>query len=230
MSGEKTGKSRVHKPVRSDITIDDLNISGIDKKASAKLLQIVTAAVELFHWKGYGPTTTRDIGRACGISPGHIYYYIKSKDDIAAIFKAIHENDINKWEQSIRREIKRLPPGTLLSTAVRDYLHLLHLRRKMAIFWYHAATQVKPEYSADIRDLEKRIVNVFREIIELGCKEGRFHVSDPFLTACNIHMMCSTWALKRWVIEDRRTIDQYAGTCEELIITMVRGDLDPIPK
>jgi AcrR family transcriptional regulator len=226
MSGKRSGP--VHRNIVSDdITLDDLDGLGRNAKSNAKLLQIVQSAAELFHRKGYGPTTTREIGKACGISPGHLYYYIKSKDDIAAVFKEIHENDIDKWEQSVRKEMKQMPPVELLSKAVWDYIHLLHRRRKMAVFWYHAAMQVNLEYSADIRNLEKRIVNLFMEILELGCKKEQFSVSDPFITACNIYMICSTSALKRWLIKGRRTIDRYADTCVELIVTMVHCDPDP---
>jgi len=220
---EKPIRVRKTKAASEDLTIGDLGFAGRNKKANARLLEIVNAAAELFHRKGYGPTTTRDIGKACGISQGHLYYYIKSKDDIPAMFIAIQENDVDNWGKSVRKGFGKLPPEELLKKAVREYAELIHLRRKMVAFWYHAAVQVSREQAASMRENEVRVVRIFQEIIELGCKEGQFRVSDPFILACNIHMMCSTWALKRWHIKDSRSIDQYADVCVELVISMVRG-------
>ncbi len=224
MASDKLVKVRKNKAPREDITMDDLDAIIRSKKPSAKLLQIVMAAADLFHKKGYGPTTTRDIGEACNISPGHLYYYIKSKDDFPAIFRTIQKNSIDKWEKAIRKEMKRVPPDELLKKAVTDYAYVVHTGRKMTVFWYHAAVQVKKEDSAGIMEVEKQVVKVFREILESGCKQGQFHVKDPFIVASNIVMMCQTWALKRWLYKDSRTVDQYVDQIVALIAAMVKGN------
>jgi TetR/AcrR family transcriptional regulator, cholesterol catabolism regulator len=223
MTGDKTRRPRKRKVAAADITIDDLPTEGMNEKASTRLLQIVNAAADLFHSKGYGPTTTRDIGKACNISPGHLYYYIKSKEDFPGMFREIHNNEISAWEESIRKEMDQLPPDELLEKAVRGYALGIHTRRKMIVFWYHAAVQIKHEDRIGTMDIERRVDNLFQEIIELGNKEGRFHVRDPYIMAINICMMCQTWALKRWLIKDNRTIDQYIDSIVDLVITMVKG-------
>jgi hypothetical protein len=94
----------------------------------------------------------------------------------------------------------------------------------MTVFWYHAAVQVKREDSTGIMKIEKQVVNLFREILESGCKQGQFHVKDPLIVASNIVMMCQTWALKRWLYKDSRTIDQYVDQIVDLITAMVKGN------
>ncbi len=210
-----------------DITVSDLAKSGRNPRADARLLQIANVAAALFFEKGYVQTTTRDIGKACGISPGHLYYYINSKDDLPAMFAELHKKDIDKWEKQIRKDMKTLPPEELLKKAVLGYVYLIHLRRKMVVFWYHASLHLSDEQNAGIIDVETRVINLFKDIVELGIERGQFRVSDPFLTACNIHMMCVSWALKRWLIKDTRSIDQYAEVCVELVIPMVRGNTFP---
>ena len=101
---------------------------------------------------------------------------------------------------------------------------MVHIGRKLTVFWYHAAVQVKREDSAGIREVEKQVVSMFQEILESGCKQGQFHVKDPFLVASNIVMMCQTWALKRWLYKDSRTIDQYVDQIVDLISAMVKGN------
>jgi len=224
MALRKPKKTVKKDPLASELTVDDLGRAKKSKRADARLLQIANVAAALFFEKGYVLTTTRDIGQACGISPGHLYYYIKSKDDLPAMFAQIHKNDIDKWEKRIRPYMKTLPPEELLEKAVRGYAYLIHLRRKMVVFWYHASLQLSDEQNAGIIDVETRLINLFKDIIELGIKSGQFKVRDSFLTACSIHMMCVTWALKRWLIKDTRSFDQFADVCVELAIPMVRGD------
>jgi AcrR family transcriptional regulator len=215
------------KLVSGNITVGDLSRKGRNPRADARLLQIANTAAALFFEKGYVQTTTRDIGKACGISPGHLYYYINSKDDLPAMFAEIHKKDTDKWEKQIRRGMKILPPDELLKKAVRGHVHLVHLRRRMVVFWYHASLHLSYEQNAGIIDVETRVTNLYKDIVELGIVRGQFRVKDPFLTACNIHGMCVLWALKRWLIKDKRTVDQYASVCVELIIPMVRGNASP---
>jgi len=227
MAVKKSVQVRNPKLIPGDLTINDLSKKGLNPRADARLLQIANAAASLFFKKGYVQTTTRDIGKACGISPGHLYYYINSKDDLPAMFAEIHKKDIDKWEKQIRKGMKTLPPEESLKKAVLGYVYLVHLRRKMVVFWYHASLHLSDEQNAGIVDVETRIINLFKDIIELGVRRGQFRVSDSFLTACSIHMMCVSWALKRWLIKDTRSIDQYADVCVELVIPMVRGNTIP---
>ena len=213
--------------VPGEITASDLAKRGRNPRADARLLQIANAAVALFIKKGYVQTTTREIGKACGISPGHLYYYIKSKDDFPAIFAAILKKDVDKWEKQIRKDMKTLPPEELLRKALLEYVYIVHARRKMTVFWYHASVHLSDEQKAGIIDLVTRVINLFKDIVELGVERGQFRVRDSFVTACSIHEICDSWALKRWLIKDTRSIDQYADVCVDLVIPMVRGNLFP---
>ncbi|MGD0355619.1 MAG: TetR/AcrR family transcriptional regulator [Dehalococcoidia bacterium] len=224
MASDKSVKVSKGKSLLEDITISDIVVTGRGEKGGARLLQIVMAAADLFHKKGYGPTTTRDIGEACNISPGHLYYYIKSKDDFPGMFLIIQKNISTKWENDVRKEMKRMPPDELLVKAVKDYTYAVHIGRKLTVFWYQAAVQVKREDSAGIMEVEKQVVKVFQEILEAGCQQGLFQVKDPFIVASNIVVMCQTWALKRWLYKDSRTVEQYVDQIVDLITAMVKGN------
>jgi len=208
------------------ITFIDLDRVGGSTKVNAKLLQIVQTAAGLFYQKGYASTTTRDIANACNISPGHLYYYIKSKEDFIEIFKKIQEDDLERWEKVVRKFMKRLPADELIKEIVREFIYYIHVRRRLAIFWYHAITQINDEQRIGIMKVETRTINLFKEIIELGCKSGKFHVDEPFVVACNIHAICVTWALKRYLLKRKCTIEQYTDVCVELVAAMLRGTSD----
>ena len=224
LKGKKHGQAGGGKGLAAEITIEDLRNTSVGEKAGDRLLQIVQAALQLFHTKGYGPTTTRDICKASNItSGGHLYYYIKSKEDFPRIFIEIAENDILEWTKLIHRDMKLLPPDELLEKTVREYAYWIHMRRKIVFFWYHVGVQVKREEYLRTMDHEVRTGRLFQLIIERGNETGHFHVSDPYILAINVVMMCMTWSLKRWLIRDKRTIDQYVDSIVEYVMAIVRG-------
>jgi TetR/AcrR family transcriptional regulator, transcriptional repressor for nem operon len=51
---------------------------------SDKRERLISAARELFRRHGFGETSLADIARESGVPVGNVYYYFKSKDDIAA--------------------------------------------------------------------------------------------------------------------------------------------------
>ena len=53
------------------------------RPASDKRQRLVAAAIEQFHRQGYTRTTLVDVAKAAGISAGNVFYYFKTKDDLA---------------------------------------------------------------------------------------------------------------------------------------------------
>jgi len=52
-------------------------------RTSDKRERLVDAAVNLFHQRGYGQTSLSDIAEHSGVPLGNVYYYFKTKDDLA---------------------------------------------------------------------------------------------------------------------------------------------------
>jgi TetR/AcrR family transcriptional regulator, repressor for uid operon len=46
--------------------------------------QVVRAALACFRRRGFAATTTAEIAREAGMSPGHVFHFFKSKDEIVA--------------------------------------------------------------------------------------------------------------------------------------------------
>jgi AcrR family transcriptional regulator len=209
----------------TDITIEHLSKIGKDGKTSAKLLEIAKAAATLFFEKGYVHTTTRDIAKACNMSPGHLYYYIRSKDDFPIMFAEIHQADIDLWEKTIRQQMATVSPERLLERAVWEYAHLIALRRKMVLFWYTEASYISVEPVKAVSKVDKQAIHLFKDIVDLGIGVGQFQTADSFISGLTIMMMCSTWSLKRWLLKANYSIDQYADLCVKQVVPMVHGKL-----
>jgi hypothetical protein len=157
---------------------------------------------------------------------GTLYYYIKSKNDFPIIFSKVHISDIDNWEKEVRREMKQTATEEMLRKAIRKLVHLIALRDRMVLFWYNTSQHLEWEQLEDIVNTELRIVAIFKEIIDKGCREGQFKTDDSLLTAVNIELICHTWALKGWHIFHFYTVEQYSEICEQHAILMARGSRD----
>ena len=51
--------------------------------ATDKRERLVAAAIERFHHQGYARTSLADVAKTAGMSAGNVFYYFKTKDDLA---------------------------------------------------------------------------------------------------------------------------------------------------
>src|SRR6184192_2075150 len=86
--------------------------------------RIVTAALSLFHTKGFDSTTTKAIARKAGIAEGTVFNYFKSKDDIALHF---FEAEVDSAMVSVRDNprLKKAPLEEKLFALVHAQLEYL---------------------------------------------------------------------------------------------------------
>jgi TetR/AcrR family transcriptional regulator, transcriptional repressor for nem operon len=53
------------------------------RPASDKRERLVSAAADVFHRAGYAGTSLADVAKSAGIPAGNVFYYFRSKDDLA---------------------------------------------------------------------------------------------------------------------------------------------------
>lgn len=59
--------------------------------------RLLAAAKQLIHQKGYRNTSLSDIAGASNVPLGNVYYYFKTKDDIAAAVIAARAKEFQAW-------------------------------------------------------------------------------------------------------------------------------------
>lgn len=73
-------------------------------RAGNKKEQLIESAAKLFHQVGFKQTAIADIAEDSGVPLGNIYYYFKTKDDLAAAVIEQRKEDIKaearKWEEN----------------------------------------------------------------------------------------------------------------------------------
>ncbi len=84
--------------------------------------KIVQAAMRVFARKGFDRATNKDIAREAGITPGLIYHYFKSKQDL--LRAAIEGYPARQLLRSLPTELSRQPPDALLRGMATQILEI----------------------------------------------------------------------------------------------------------
>jgi AcrR family transcriptional regulator len=194
-----------------------------------RLKQITTAAASLFYKNGYLQTSTRQIAEACGISKGNLYHYIKSKDDLLDLFIETTTGAFDESNKEVLSELSRMSPTVLLRKTIRETLLIVDNIQDTILFWYQESKNMSHEQRVKLFKQEMHIVNLFKIIIEEGCKKGEFTCSDPMEAAYSILMLCDAWALKRWYFKKSYTLDKFVTYCQEIALNGVGAAVDRRP-
>lgn len=96
-------------------------------RATDKRERLVVAAKNLVHRKGFNQTTLADIAEESGVPLGNVYYYFKTKDDIAA---AVIQGRAEEFHAMAEAWESHLDPRERLAS----YLDMpIHLREALAL-------------------------------------------------------------------------------------------------
>lgn len=154
------------------------------KDAKLRKKEIMTAASELFHQKGYLNTTTQDIINKVGISRGLLYYHFKSKEDILYhIVEGYLQPLIKKFEKITKNQ--SLGP---IEKVIEFINHTIISEDEAKPEDYTLKNAIHlPENSYMIDRINHKLsfemTHYFTQIIEEGINKQVFNVSYPKETA-----------------------------------------------
>lgn len=154
------------------------------KDAKKRKKEIMTAASELFHQKGYLNTTTQDIINKVGISRGLLYYHFKSKEDILYhIVEGYLHPLIKKFERIMKDE--SLGPIEKVIEFINNTIISEEQAKPEDYTLKDAILLPENSYMIDRinHKLSYEMTNYFTEIIKEGQSKGIFNVSYPKETA-----------------------------------------------
>jgi AcrR family transcriptional regulator len=132
--------------------------------------EILEAAAQVFHEKGYESTSIQDIADSVGILKGSLYYYITSKEDLLfEIIQGVHEEALKNLDRTAAVE------GDALQM-IRAFvvIHLTHNALnlvKMAVFFqdFRSLNGERRQLIVEERDLYDAFL---RDLIRRGQDEG----------------------------------------------------------
>ena len=188
-----------------------------------RLQQILRTAAALFYKNGYAQTTTRQIAQACGISQSNLYYYVKSKEDFFDLFVEMTTGAFEEYDEEIRKKLPGISRTEALKRKIRQGLTLIDSIQDMMLFWYRESGTMGRRQLDQLIEQEYKSNELIKKIIDEGRKVGEFKVDDAGLAAYQILMLEHMWALKRWHLRKKYSLEQYIRKCQEAALGIVRA-------
>jgi len=135
---------------------------------------ILEKAKGLFWDKGYDRTTIRDIANACGCTPGNIYNYFSSKEEILYKILCGEMESLNSKIQPLEYD-ESTSPIEQIRLFIRENVHQIlgPVKGQMLLFemeWRHLS-QERQRQIIELRDIYDRVI---RKIIRRGIDAGLF--------------------------------------------------------
>ena len=167
-----------------------------DKKlVSEKRRLIIDGAIKVFKKKGYHKATIREIAKEAKISPGSVYDYFHSKDDILYLF---FDNYACAFFEKLGSLTPRDNPAERLEVAYQAVLDVLMELQDQVMLAYTQARYVKKKYLREILHKESEIIEYFQKIIEeMGMGPLDALMEANFLVFSGVFGVLRRWALKR---------------------------------
>lgn len=144
--------------------------------------EVVDAAAECFHRKGYAGTSIHDVASAVGLLKGSLYHYIRSKDDLLfAVVREHHEAVFANVER-----VKSLDASYVekLRAFIRWHVEYNAANWQRAGVFYHEFRYLSAERLAAIVDARDAYERELRTLIAEGAQAGEIRADvDPKLIA-----------------------------------------------
>jgi AcrR family transcriptional regulator len=208
------GKNQSQELPEDLVVASSHNFSLVEKKHQ----QIVDGACKVFFTKGYHPTTTRDIARACGMSMGQLYHYISSKDDVLYL---VHKHMQKVWYEYLEKSNfgKIHDPLEKLTKALHYTLLFMIENKKLIQFIYSESKYLDKKHLGVVLDMDYRnVVGFWRSLLEEVDRIKPVKGDSDFLGSVITYLLAFL-ALRGWTLKEKPNIKHV----DSLVDFMLRG-------
>jgi AcrR family transcriptional regulator len=164
--------------------------------------QIVEGACKVFFKKGFHPTTTREIAKACGMSIGQLYHYISSKDDVLYL---VHKHMQQVWYNYLEKsDIEKIhDPIKKLTKALHQSLIFMIENKKLVQFVYSESKYLDKNHLRIVLDMDyKNVVGFWRNLLKEVRKTKPIKGNSDFEGSVIAYLLAFL-ALRGWTLDDK---------------------------
>jgi TetR/AcrR family transcriptional regulator, cholesterol catabolism regulator len=183
--------------------------------------QILEAAAQIFHERGYADTSVQDVANAVGLLKGSLYYYIESKEDL--LFRVLQ--DVHAQAKQILDVVPEMdvPPLERLAAYVRGHIEFnLRNIEKVAVY-YHDFEQLSPERREEIVATRKRYEEFVIALIEEAQEAGEVDSNlDSHVATYSVLGMLN-WVYTWYRPGGKVSISDFADLVAEIVVGGLRS-------
>ncbi|MDD5288949.1 MAG: TetR/AcrR family transcriptional regulator [Dehalococcoidales bacterium] len=183
--------------------------------------QIADVAIKLFLKKGIAGTSMRDLADALNITSGGIYHFFNSKDDVISV---VVKRGLGNFHELLdfHKSLGNVKPTKALCECIKFWLLQAERKQYGIIFLTRESLVIDRVYLRELTQTIKDCIQFFENLLRDGVEAGEFQVADPHLLAFNIWALSHEWALRRWLLKDWFTVEEYAEKQLEAVMKQIR--------
>ncbi|MCX6005806.1 MAG: TetR/AcrR family transcriptional regulator [Chloroflexi bacterium] len=182
---------------------------------------IAKSVAPLFVKQGYERTTIRDIAKVCGMSMGHLYYYIGSKEDILGIMMDYDQHFYTDFVKQMIASYDSLSPTDALIKVIDDLYRGMAGIPDFTRFFYQEMKNLQRDARRVIMDRERTLMAEFEKMLQRGCDSGEFVINDLTLVANTIIVTGHMWVLRKPLFARGYLLDDYIRYQTENILKSI---------
>ncbi|MBI4774748.1 MAG: hypothetical protein HY788_11315 [Deltaproteobacteria bacterium] len=185
--------------------------------------KILEAASEIYARKRLGDASVEEIATAAGVSPTVTYRFVSSE---SAIMQMIMEDILSQFKEQMGPRLKTIKdPKEKLAAAMDLYFEIVAREANKCLLVYQESKSMVKSARRRIMSLELGIVEIFKEILSEGMKQGVFRQGDPDLISYNIMMLSHIWVLKGWHFHKRMDMHEFMNKQKEFLLRSISVDV-----
>jgi TetR/AcrR family transcriptional regulator, cholesterol catabolism regulator len=190
-------------------------------------VRIAKAALPLFISYGYHTTTVRSIAKAAGISVGAVFNYFDAKDDILRYILDDSQDQIEQTvsavEQQIEADAANHGPTEIFLKVFRSYGEMIDQSRQFTRLAYQETNTLTPDQRRPLFERDQRILELLKRSAQPAIRSGDFAPASLELKLISLMHLCQAWAIRRWILSEYSTIEEYLDDLEPLALGIMRS-------
>ena len=188
--------------------------------------QIAKVAIKLFLKKGVANTSMRELAKTFGFTTGGLYYYFTSKDEIINLVADVAINSVQDTKDYYK-SLGKVTRSEAVKACSRYWFNLMDQRQDYQIFYTRETLEIEPGRRQAIMQSVREFIRFIAKLLDEGIKSGEFVKHDSQLVAFNIWALHNEWALRRWLLRNMYTNDQYIDKQIDLTMRQISNAARP---
>jgi AcrR family transcriptional regulator len=187
--------------------------------------QIIDAAMQVFAQKGFIRATNKDIAREAGITPGLIYYYFDSKEDLLKTI--VETRSPAQLMTSLPPQVFELPPEIFIRMLILRALSIIETEQLIQL-----VRMLLPEVvhntgvASIIFPMIQRLLEFLGKYFEIQMEKGAIRRVDGVLTAQVMVGSVFVFVLRRQILHDPIALEYSHEQIAEVVSeTVLQGIL-----